>query len=114
MFGIGILQILYAAFSISFTLARSCQRTSKSRGEVARKVWFVDSYSVTSAQLRTSFRLIDAPSLTLRHSSQHGFYLHIGKIKRDDSVISQSSEVISVAKSKSTRVYLHTVGFQDC
>ncbi|KAF8323437.1 hypothetical protein DL93DRAFT_2162590 [Clavulina sp. PMI_390] len=49
----------------------------------------------------------NAPSLTLRHSAQHGFHVHVGKIKRDDAVISQSGEVISLAKTKSTHVYLH-------
>lgn len=51
----------------------------------------------------------DAPSLTLRHSSQHGFYVHIGKIRRDDRLISRSPDVISIAKSKSTRAYAHKV-----
>lgn len=51
----------------------------------------------------------DAESLTLRHSPQHGFYVHIGKIRRDDRHISHSPDVISIAKSKSTRAYAHKV-----
>ena len=59
--------------------------------------------------LTFNFLIIAAPSLTLRYSAQHGFHVHIAKIKKDDRLISQSPHVLSLSKSKSTHVYVHKV-----
>ncbi|KAF9513052.1 hypothetical protein BS47DRAFT_1372653 [Hydnum rufescens UP504] len=48
-----------------------------------------------------------APSLTLRATGPHGLHVHIGRAKRDNQLIENSSKAIVVGQSNTTKSYFH-------
>lgn len=52
---------------------------------------------------------LDAPSLTLKHSSAYGMHIHLSKARRDIERIEKSKVFRPLAESKSTKVYLNQV-----
>lgn len=63
----------------------------------------------TGANLHLTDPLLVAPSLSLRNNAQYGLYVHIGKAKRDLSLVQADPEFIEIARSNTTRAYFHKV-----